>query len=199
MNHPQLSPMFSEDEQRVLQYLKNFYIEEFEDIKNGYKILLQFDPNPYFENETLFKEYHMAEPEPIQKVETIKWKPGKNFLSTAPVEKDSRKRKTQETFFSWFTSAESSHLDEIADVCSLQKCYTWLVNLIHLHFFLLQWLKDDLWTNPLAYFMLPSIEEDDDEEEDESGGEEEDSDEKDSDENDSEAGSAVDDERRCEN
>ena len=35
-------------------------MEEFEDIKSGYKISLTFAPNPYFSNTILFKEFHLA-------------------------------------------------------------------------------------------------------------------------------------------
>ena len=92
MNHPQLSLTIPEEQQHCLQYLQNLLIEEFEDIKNGYKIILKFEPsNPYFENDTLVKEYRL--------------------------EKGSRKRKASESsFFSWFTDSNHSNLDEIADV-----------------------------------------------------------------------------------
>ena len=42
MNHPQLSLLIPEEQQHCLQYMQNLLIEEFEDIKNGYKIILKF-------------------------------------------------------------------------------------------------------------------------------------------------------------
>jgi hypothetical protein len=118
MNHPQLSLSIPEDQQHCLQYLQNLLIEEFEDIKNGYKIILKFDPNnPYFENDTLVKEYRLeVSGQPKSVVTPIKWKPGKNILNDNS-EKGSRKRKAFEnSFFSWFTDSNHSNLDEIADV-----------------------------------------------------------------------------------
>ena len=35
-------------------------MEEFEDIKSGYRIKLHFSQNPFFSNETLEKEFHLA-------------------------------------------------------------------------------------------------------------------------------------------
>jgi len=35
-------------------------VEEFEDIKSGYRINFYFDENPYFENDVLTKEFHLG-------------------------------------------------------------------------------------------------------------------------------------------
>ncbi len=35
-------------------------MEEFEDIKSGYRIKFYFDENPYFENDLLEKEFHLG-------------------------------------------------------------------------------------------------------------------------------------------
>ena len=50
INHPQLSQIVEEDEEEALQYLIRLEVEEFEDIKSGYRIKLHFDAkrNPYF-------------------------------------------------------------------------------------------------------------------------------------------------------
>lgn len=139
LNHPQLSILINEEEQKCLQYLKNMYVEEFEDIKNGYKILFQFDPNPYFENETLVKEYHLMghDGNPKMVITPIRWKPDKN-LSCNNQDKDSRKRKANETdsFFSWFEQKNNITMDDIADS-----------------------LKDEIWSNPMQFFLLPEVEE----------------------------------------
>jgi hypothetical protein len=36
-------------------------VEEFEDIKSGYKLSFVFDSNPYFSNDVLCKEFHLAQ------------------------------------------------------------------------------------------------------------------------------------------
>jgi len=139
LNHPQLSMLINEEEQKCLQYLKNMFVEEFEDIKNGYKIIFQFDPNPYFENETLVKEYHLmgVDGNPKMIVTPIKWKPDKNFTITNQ-DKDSRKRKANETdtFFSWYLQTKIITMDDVADS-----------------------LKDEIWSNPMQFFLLPEVEE----------------------------------------
>lgn len=38
VNHPQVSAILSEDDEEVLQSLKKIEVQEFEDIKSGYKI-----------------------------------------------------------------------------------------------------------------------------------------------------------------
>ena len=35
-------------------------MEEFEDIKSGYRIKFFFKANPFFENDVLVKEFHLA-------------------------------------------------------------------------------------------------------------------------------------------
>ena len=35
-------------------------VEEFEDIKSGYKISFTFNKNPFFSNDVLTKEYHLS-------------------------------------------------------------------------------------------------------------------------------------------
>lgn len=66
-------------------------IEEFEDIKAGYKIKVSlnylklnfvflkftFDVNPYFENTEIFKEYNWSGADPRCSSTPIQWKPGK--------------------------------------------------------------------------------------------------------------------------
>lgn len=38
LNHPQISEFLNEDDETVLQYLENVRVDEFEDVKSGYKI-----------------------------------------------------------------------------------------------------------------------------------------------------------------
>ena len=79
LNHPQLSTLLDEDDEDALQHLKRVEVQEFEDIKSGYKINFYFDSakNPYFDNECLSKEFHLNENgEPTCKSTAIKWKPG---------------------------------------------------------------------------------------------------------------------------
>lgn len=47
----------------VLLFNVDFFIlkvEEFDDIKSGYRIKFYFDENPFFENDLLMKEFHLG-------------------------------------------------------------------------------------------------------------------------------------------
>ena len=55
INHPQISAIIEEEEEDCLQYLNKLEVEEFEDIKSGYRVKLCFDDNPYFDNDVLTK------------------------------------------------------------------------------------------------------------------------------------------------
>ena len=59
INHPQLSTIIEEDEEDALKHMNKLEVEEYEDIKSGFKIIFFFETNPYFENESLVKEYQL--------------------------------------------------------------------------------------------------------------------------------------------
>jgi template-activating factor I len=80
VNHPQLSTLLDDDDEEALQYLKKLEVQEFDDIKSGYKINFYFDntKNPFFDNDVLSKEFHLNENgDTTCKSTQIKWKPGK--------------------------------------------------------------------------------------------------------------------------
>lgn len=172
INHPQLSSIIEEEEEDCLQYLDKLEVEEFEDIKSGFKIQFNFSDNPYFSTKVLCKEFHLGSSgDPESKSTEIQWKEGYNLVQKAKQREamanaKSRKRQLESrTFFTWFEDNSDPQQDDVAEV-----------------------IKDDLWPNPLQYFLVPDIEvengaeddeddEDDDNseaEEDEDGGEEED-------------------------
>ncbi|KAL1789042.1 SET [Sigmodon hispidus] len=87
----------------------------------------------------------------------IKWKSGKDLTkrSSQTQNKASRKRqhKEPESFFTWFTGHSDAGADELGEV-----------------------IKDDVWPNPLPYYLVPDMddeegeaEDDDDDEEEEEG------------------------------
>jgi len=162
INHPQITAIIEEDEEDCLQYLNKLEVEEFEDIKSGYCIKLFFEKNPYFDNEFLTKEFHLGSSgDPASQSTPIQWKEGMDLAAkfaqraAAALEtaKNSRKRAAQQpkTFFTWFCDNGDPSDDEIAEV-----------------------IKDDMWPNPLQYFLVPDIEVEngDDEDDDEADGEE---------------------------
>ena len=60
VNHPHISDILEEEEEECLHYLTKIDVEEFDDIKSGYRINFYFDSNPYFENDVLTKEFHLG-------------------------------------------------------------------------------------------------------------------------------------------
>ena len=140
VNHPQISDILDEDEEDALHYMSKLEVEEFEDIKSGYRINFHFAENPFFENEVLTKEFHLGSSgDPASQNTPIKWKPD-NDLSKKNKEKNGvskgRKRYLDtKTFFSWFTDHTDPSADDVAEL-----------------------IKDDLWPNPLQYYLVPDIE-----------------------------------------
>ncbi|CAG2165218.1 unnamed protein product [Oppiella nova] len=149
VNHPQISAILDEDEEECLHFLSKLEVEEFEDIKSGYRIKFYFDENPYFENDLLEKEFHLgAGGDPASKSTQIKWREGSDlskrlqdqqnaYNKNESDSKTSRKRQLEfpRTFFTWFTDHGDASADDIAEV-----------------------IKDDMWPNPLQYFLVPDIE-----------------------------------------
>jgi template-activating factor I len=162
INHPQVSALLNEEDEEALQYLTKVEVHEFEDIKSGYKINFHFDENPYFDNKCISKEFHLNDTgEPSSKSSSITWKAGKDLTAKTNA-KTGQKRslEEQESFFSWFTDHSEAGADELGEV-----------------------IKDDIWPNPLQYFLASEAEDEDDlddeglDDEDEEDGEEEEGDE----------------------
>ncbi|KAG7176616.1 protein SET-like [Homarus americanus] len=144
VNHPQISAILEEEEEECLHYLTKLDVEEFDDIKSGYRIKFHFDENPYFENEVLTKEFHLGSTgDPASQSTDIKWKEGHNLVERFRQRMQQgerggtgRKRPLElRSFFSWFSDHGDPSADEIAEV-----------------------IKDDMWPNPLQYFLVPDIE-----------------------------------------
>ncbi|KAM7334966.1 hypothetical protein ACRRTK_005443 [Alexandromys fortis] len=159
VNHPQVSALLGEEDEEALHYLTRVEVTEFEDIKSGYRIDFYFDENPYLENKVLSKEFHLNESgDPSSKSTEIKWKSGKDLTkrsSQTQNKKASRKRQHEEpeSFFTWFTDHSDAGADELGEV-----------------------IKDDIWPNPLQYYLVPDMddeegeaEDDDDDDEEEEG------------------------------
>jgi template-activating factor I len=153
VNHPQVSALLNEEDEEALQSLVKVEVQEFEDIKSGYKINFHFDENPFFENKCISKEFHMTETgEPSSKSTPITWKSGKDLTKPPSQAKGDRKRAhdQQDSFFSWFTDHADAAADELGEV-----------------------IKDDIWPNPLQYYLASEVDEDAGEEGEGEGEEEE--------------------------
>ncbi|XP_062561248.1 protein SET [Armigeres subalbatus] len=152
VNHPQISGILEEEEEECLQFMEKLEVEEFEDIKSGYRIHFYFDENPYFENKVLTKEFNLGTSgeSPVSTSTAIKWKPDRDLTKMLPKKAMANRRKRgleYRTFFDWFTDNNDPINDDIAEL-----------------------IKDDLWPNPLQYYLVPDIEVEPEAEED--GGEE---------------------------
>ncbi|XP_037341118.2 protein SET isoform X1 [Pungitius pungitius] len=174
VNHPQVSALLGEEDEEALHYLSRVEVTEFEDIKSGYRIDFYFDENPYFENKALSKEFNVNESgDPVSKSSEIKWKAGKDLTKRTGQTSNKAGKKRQheepESFFTWFTDHSDAGADELGEV-----------------------IKDDIWPNPLQYYLVPDMEDeegdgDDDDDDDEEGledideGEEEDGEDDDED------------------
>ncbi|XP_012906023.2 protein SET-like, partial [Mustela putorius furo] len=112
----------------------------------------------YFKNKVFSKEFHLNESgDPSSNSTEIKWKSGKDLMkhSSQTQNKSSRKRQHEEpeNFLTWVTDHSDEGADELGEV-----------------------IKDDIWPNPLQYYLVPNMddeegegEEDDDDEEEEEG------------------------------
>ncbi|KAF0291642.1 Protein SET [Amphibalanus amphitrite] len=139
-NHPQVSALLDEEEEECLHYMTQLEVEEFEDIKSGYRIKFHFSKNPYFSNDVLTKEFHLGTSDPKSESTKISWSADMNLVKSARSRqekmKQGRKRGLDvKSFFLWFEDHEDPSQDDIAEV-----------------------IKDDMWPNPLQYFLVPDIE-----------------------------------------
>lgn len=166
VNHPQLSDLLTTSDEKVLKHLKKVEVQEFEDIKSGFRINFHFEKNEWFKNPILTKEFHLGDTgEPSSTFTKIDWHPGKDLTAKANSAKKNngeQKKRTfedqnQDSFFCWFTDESSAFGDELGEV-----------------------IKDDLWPNPLQYYLSPDMdEENENDDEDDDEDEEQDLDEED--------------------
>ncbi|XP_076436516.1 protein SET-like [Babylonia areolata] len=139
VNHPQVSALLTEDDEEALQFLAKVEVQEFDDIKSGYTISFTFESNPYFENDIISKEFHLNEAgEPSSKSTAIKWKEGKDLTKKTGTPQKGKKRahEEQDSFFCWFSDHGDAGADELGEV-----------------------IKDDIWPNPLQYYLASEIDE----------------------------------------
>lgn len=139
VNHPSISLLIDEDEEDCLHFLTKLEVEEFEDIKSGYRIRFYFEDNPFFENTTLVKEFHLgSQGDPRATSTEIKWRENMDLSRKQKEVMQMRKKRGLEakTFFSWYVDNGDPSSDDIAEV-----------------------IKDDLWPNPLQYYLVPDIDE----------------------------------------
>jgi template-activating factor I len=136
INHPQISALLNEKDEEALAYLSNMQVSENDDIKSGYKIVFEFKENPFFSNLVLEKELKLNDSgEPECSSTAINWKPGKSLVENGAAAKKNPSLES-DSFFQWFS--DNNGQDELGEI-----------------------IKDDLWPNPLQYYLATEGEMDD--------------------------------------
>ncbi|XP_022856243.1 NAP1-related protein 2-like isoform X5 [Olea europaea var. sylvestris] len=146
LSHPAFSELLTEEDQKIFRYLSSLEVEDSKDVKSGYTITFNFNPNPYFEDTKLTKIFTFLEEGTTKITATsIKWKAGMGISNTVAEEKKGNKRShSEESFFTWFS--DSQQKDDVNEI----------------HDEVAELIKDDIWPNPLTYFFDEADEEDSD-------------------------------------
>ncbi|XP_004442541.1 PREDICTED: putative testis-specific Y-encoded-like protein 3 [Ceratotherium simum simum] len=127
LNHPQLSAMISPRDEDMLCYLMNLEVRELRHARTGCKFKFRFWSNPYFRNKVIVKEYECRSSGRVVSIATrIRWHRGQE-----PPALVHRNRDTVRSFFTWFSQHSLPEADRVAQI-----------------------IKEDLWPNPLQYYLL---------------------------------------------
>ncbi|XP_067408467.1 putative testis-specific Y-encoded-like protein 3 isoform X2 [Emydura macquarii macquarii] len=127
LNHPQLSAMINDRDEDTLSYMTNLQVEEFTHAKSGCKLKFYFSGNPYFQNAVIVKEFQSAPSGRLVSHSTpIRWWRGQD-----PRAQGTKSPAMGRSFFSWFGDHSFPAGDRIAEI-----------------------IKEDLWPNPLQYYLM---------------------------------------------
>ncbi|XP_026567081.1 testis-specific Y-encoded-like protein 2 isoform X1 [Pseudonaja textilis] len=127
LNHPQLSAMINDRDEDILSYMTNLQVMDFTHAKSGCKIKFYFSSNPYFQNEVIVKEFQCGSSGRLVSHSTpIRWWRGQD-----PLAHGQKNFEMSRSFFSWFCDHSFPAGDRIAEI-----------------------IKEDLWPNPLQYYLM---------------------------------------------
>ncbi|XP_025020869.1 protein SET isoform X1 [Python bivittatus] len=127
LNHPQLSAMINDRDEDTLSYMTNLQVVDFTHAKSGCKIKFYFSSNPYFQNEVIVKEFQCGSSGRLVSHSTpIRWWRGQD-----PLAHGRKNFEMGRSFFSWFCDHSFPAGDRIAEI-----------------------IKEDLWPNPLQYYLM---------------------------------------------
>eukprot|EP00195_Chlamydomonas_chlamydogama_P009707 CAMPEP_0202899718 /NCGR_PEP_ID=MMETSP1392-20130828/7874_1 /ASSEMBLY_ACC=CAM_ASM_000868 /TAXON_ID=225041 /ORGANISM="Chlamydomonas chlamydogama, Strain SAG 11-48b" /LENGTH=256 /DNA_ID=CAMNT_0049585973 /DNA_START=79 /DNA_END=846 /DNA_ORIENTATION=- len=138
VNHHSLRETMTDDDIGLLGYCTELVVEDDEDIKSGFSIILRFaDNNPYFKEKQLVKKFKYEEDGVLHiSGEVPSWNE-----EYAPEELAAGSKRSQPSvtygFFSWFSSSETLEPgvhDETADV-----------------------IKEEVWPNPLKFYLATDL------------------------------------------
>lgn len=110
-----INSLLSEEDHLILSHLKNFWVESVEGYK-GFKVSFFFDPNPFFEDEVIFKEVVYNDEQQLVSSNSppIKWKPGKGPNQSTQAGKR-KEAPTTESFFTWFQMDDTELAETLKD------------------------------------------------------------------------------------
>uniref|UniRef100_A0A8C5MJX0 Testis-specific Y-encoded-like protein 2 n=1 Tax=Leptobrachium leishanense TaxID=445787 RepID=A0A8C5MJX0_9ANUR len=127
LNHPQLSAMIDDRDEDTLSYMNNLQVDDFTHLKSSCKIKFHFNPNPYFKNALITKEFQYGSSGRLTSHSTpIRWWRGQN-----PSVYKGKSGSSAPSFFTWFSDHSFPAADRIAAI-----------------------IKEDLWPNPLQYYLI---------------------------------------------
>lgn len=131
LNHPHLSAHIDETDEDALSYMTNLEVECFKNNKLGYRICFHFRRNPFFQNKVIVKELHLGRGgSPVSFSNPILWHRGQSLVGSG--EPHRKSQGVYQSFFHWFNDHSNPGRDDIAQI-----------------------LKDDLYKNPLRYYLTP--------------------------------------------
>ncbi|XP_039062151.1 NAP1-related protein 2-like [Hibiscus syriacus] len=76
LSHPVLGELLTVEDQKIFKYINSLEVEDFKDLKSGYCITFNFNPNPYFEDTKLTKTFTFLDEGTRITATQIKWKEG---------------------------------------------------------------------------------------------------------------------------
>ncbi|KAG5837862.1 hypothetical protein ANANG_G00217530 [Anguilla anguilla] len=127
LNHPLLSAHIDESDEEALSSMSHLEVESLKNTRMGYRISFHFNCNSYFQNTTIFKEFHLGLGGSMASFSSpILWHRGQDLTSQGASGKESG------SFFCWFSDHSEPGHDQIAQI-----------------------LKEDLYRNPLRYYLTP--------------------------------------------
>jgi nucleosome assembly protein 1-like 1 len=188
----------TEKDEEVLEYLVDIRSRELDgEDECGFEITFEFAENPFFENTTLVKTYHMVDSDdPVLEKATgtkIEWKSGKNVtvkvMKKKPkpgkggkASKPITKTEPVASFFSFFSPPKVPEGDEELDEDDMEQLQAALEEDYEIG----EVIRDQLIPNAVSWYTGEAGEDEDDEDEEDEDEDDDDDEEDDDDDEDSE-------------
>ncbi|NWV27270.1 TSYL2 protein, partial [Origma solitaria] len=151
LNHPQLSAMISDRDEDALSYMTSLQVEEFGHTRLGCRIRFFFSVNPYFQNDVVAKEFVRGPSGHLVSHSTpIRWWQGQD-----PRSRPHKGPPSPRSFFAWFgdhSFPAGDRVAEVSPVLPVTPPSTPSTSLTPPS--PLQIIKEELWPNPLQFYLL---------------------------------------------